>query len=83
VKVVEFFSPHADVDGDKAKGLRVSRYFGDGETPPQVRLSIWSGESASAAISIDEDEAARLAVFVAPARERKPLLEQLRDSLRR
>jgi hypothetical protein len=82
VKVVEFFPPHADVAADRAKGLRVSRYFGDADTPPQVRFSIWSRESAAAAISLDEDEAVRLAAFVAPVRVRKPLLEQLRDSLR-
>ena len=82
-KVVEFFSPHPAVTADASKGLRVSRYFGTEDTPPQLRLSIWSGDSADAAIALAEDEAARLAQFLTPPRGgRKPLLDQLRESLR-
>ena len=36
------------------------------ERPPQLRFSIWSGDSADAAVSLTEEEAARLACFVAP-----------------
>jgi hypothetical protein len=51
--------------GDRGKGLRVSRYLAE----RQVRFSVWdeSGEKmrASAAVSLDEDEATRLALFLA------------------
>ena len=68
---------------DSSKGLRVSRYFGDDDTPPQLRFSIWSGDSADAAISLSTEEAARLANFIAPLpTTRKPILGQLRESLR-
>ena len=53
--------------GDHGKGLRVSRYLAE----RQVRFSVWdeSGEKmrASAAVSLDQDEAARLAAFLAEA----------------
>jgi hypothetical protein len=80
-KLVEFFAPHPDVAPDQAKALRVSRYFGDEETVPQVRVSIWNVDSADAAMSLTEEEAARLAGFLAPP-ARRPLLEHLRDTLR-
>ena len=60
-KLVEFFAPHPDVPGDAGRALRVSRYFESDERPPQFRFSIWSGDSADAAVSLTEDEAARLA----------------------
>ena len=82
-KVVELFAPHPFVPADAAKGLRVSRYFGDQDRPPQLRFSIWSGESAAAAISLTPEEAARLAQFVGPLpAPRRPILDQLRESLR-
>jgi hypothetical protein len=81
-KLVEFFAPHPGMPGDAGKALRVSRYFGNEERPPQLRFSIWSGESADAAVSISEEEAARLAQFVAPPPPRRPLLDHLRDTLR-
>ena len=69
--------------GDAGKSLRVSRYFGDEDTPAQLRFSIWSSESADAAISLTEQEASRLAHFIAPGRAaRKPILDQIRESLR-
>jgi len=40
----------------------VSRYFGD---EPQVRFSVWDDGVAKAAVSLGEDEARRLADFVA------------------
>ena len=61
--------------------MRVSRYFGSEETPPQFRFSIWHDDAAEAAVSLTEDEAARLADFVAPLPPRRPLLEQIRDTL--
>jgi len=58
-KAVEFFWPHPNSAG---RALRVSRYFGD---EPQVRFSVWNDGVAQAAVSLDEDEARRLADFVA------------------
>ncbi len=81
-KLVEFFAPHPDVEADAAKALRVSRYFGDDETPPQVRFSIWSVDSAEAAVSLSEEEAERVASFLRPPTARRPLLDHLRESLR-
>ena len=81
-KLVEFFAPHPQVAGDAEKALRVSRYFGTQETPPQLRFSIWTGDSATAAVSLAEQEAARLADFVARPVRRRAVLEQLRGSLR-
>jgi hypothetical protein len=81
-KFVEFFAPHPAVAGDSGKGLRVSRYLGDEARPAQVRVSIWSGDSADAAISLGDDEAARLSAFLAPPPAgRRPILDQLRESL--
>lgn len=81
-KLVEFFAPHPGVPGDARKALRVTRYFGDESTHPQVRVSIWSGDAAEAAVSLTEDEAARVASFIEPPPSRRPILDQLRESLR-
>jgi hypothetical protein len=80
-KLVEFFAPHPGVERDAQKALRVSRYFGDEETPAQVRFSIWSVDAAEAAVSLSPEEAHRVASFLAPA-PRRQLLDQLRDTLR-
>jgi hypothetical protein len=80
-KLVEFFAPHPAVLRDAHKALRVSRYFGDDQTAPQLRFSIWSDDSADAAVSLTEDEAARVADFIAPLPPRHSLLDHLRDSL--
>ena len=55
--------------GDGGRALRVSRYFRTHDQEPLVRVSVWDehGE-ARAALSIDEDEAARLAAFLRPPR---------------
>jgi hypothetical protein len=82
-KLVEFFAPHPEVPRDAMKALRVSRYFGDESTPPQLRFSIWDGDAAEAAVSLTEREAARVADFLAPLPPRHSLLDQLRESLRR
>lgn len=69
LKVVELFPPHPLVEGDAAKALRVSRYFADEDERRHVRFSVWSaGEQtprAQAAVSLTEEEAARLSAFLA------------------
>jgi hypothetical protein len=77
-KLVEFFRGHPELD--RGKALRVSRYLDE----RHVRLSVWgaSGE-AEAAVSLEEDEAARLAGFLAPVARRASLLDQLRDAVTR
>jgi hypothetical protein len=70
-KLVEFFRAHPR-DGEKA--LRVSRYLTD---DPHVRFSVWDERGvATAAISLEEDEAERLAAFIA-----RPVAKSLRDRL--
>jgi len=73
-KLVEFFRPHPNSPG---RALRVSRYFGD---EPQVRFSVWDEGVARAAVSLDEEESARLAGFLAATgpRRRRSLRDQLR-----
>jgi hypothetical protein len=55
---VEYFRGHPDV-GDG--GLRVSMYLTE---PRHARLSVWRGEEAQAAISLDPAETSRLARFL-------------------
>jgi hypothetical protein len=64
-KLVEFFRPHAAIEADHGKALRVSRYFGVSADERHVRFSVWneSGE-AEAAVSLGEDESQRLAGFI-------------------
>lgn len=57
-KIVEYFLGHPDV-GDG--GLRASIYLTE---PRHVRLSVWRGEEAQAAISLDPSESSRLARFL-------------------
>jgi hypothetical protein len=64
-KLVEFFLPHPAIEGDRGKALRVSRYLGVGADHRHVRFSVWSESGvAEAAVSLDEEEAARLAGFL-------------------
>lgn len=66
VKLVEFFGGFGDEAG---KALRVSRYVQEGH----VRFSVWNdGGVAEAAVSIADDEAARLAGFLSPEPRRAP-----------
>jgi hypothetical protein len=69
LKLVEFFRPHPRVRADAARSLRVSRYLGPVVEDRHVRFSVWNavGEraEAEAAVSLAEDEAARLARFIA------------------
>ena len=81
-KLVEFFAPHPAVEIDAHKALRVSRYFGDDETAPQVRFSIWSVDSAEAVVSLSPEEAERVAAFLTPPAPKRQLLDQLKDTLR-
>ena len=60
-KIVEYFRGHPDV-GDG--GLRVSFYLTE---PRHARLSVWRGEEAKAAISLDPDESGRLGDFLLSA----------------
>src|SRR5581483_49583 len=81
-KIVEYFRGHPDV-GDG--GLRVSVYLGE---PRHARFSVWHGEEADAAISLDPDEtprrlSPRRAGDVAAARHRpraRPALGSLHGS---
>ncbi len=57
-KIVEYFRGHPDV-GDG--GLRVSVYL---TRPQNTRLSVWRGEEAQAAISLDPRETRRLGRFL-------------------
>jgi hypothetical protein len=81
-KLVEFFAPHPAVEGDAQKALRVSRYFGDDDTAPQVRFSIWSVDAAEAVVSLSPEEAERVAAFLTPPIPKRHLIDQLRDTLR-
>lgn len=68
-KIVEFFPGHPLVEKDSAKALRVSRYLGDNDEARHVRFSVWSERArtprAEAAVSLTDEEAERLARFLA------------------
>src|SRR5437867_1677623 len=71
-KLVDFFWP---TEFDSGKALRVSRYLRE----HHVRFSVWNEDgTAEAAVSLDEDEAARLASFLTDERS---LTHRLRDAL--
>ena len=62
------------LESDRGKALRVSRYLGD---EPHVRFSVWDERGvATAAVSLDEPEAQRLAAFLA-----HPTARSLRERL--
>jgi hypothetical protein len=74
-KLVEFFRAHPR---DEGRALRVSRYLTE---DPHVRFSVWSAEGvAEAAVSLEEEEAERLASFLATP---KPQREWIGRVLRR
>lgn len=76
-KLVEFFRGHDDLD--HGRSLRVSRYFRTPDQDPHVRFSVWNEDGvAQAAISIDDEEAARLGTLLAPRPARKPRRSFLR-----
>jgi len=75
-KLVEFF--RAD-DRDQGKALRVSRYLDE----RHVRFSVWDESGrAESAVSLGEDEAARLARFLGPPRPRPRTIDALLETLR-
>lgn len=67
LKIVDFFRAHPLVEHDAGKALRVSRYLGGGALR-HVRFSVWNETArtarAEAAVSLDEQEAERLARFL-------------------
>jgi hypothetical protein len=77
-KLVEFFPASEAVAADHGKALRVSRYLDS----HHVRFSVWDGAgTAEAAVSLDEDEGARLAAFLASPRSRRSRVQELLDRL--
>ena len=71
-KLVEFFG---GTGAESGKALRVSRYTEEGH----VRFSVWDESgTAEAAVSIDEEEARRLAGFLTPPAHAQSLRERLR-----
>ncbi|HYY63454.1 MAG TPA: hypothetical protein VE688_02490 [Gaiellaceae bacterium] len=80
-KLVEFFRPHDELESDRGKALRVSRYFGKHASERHVRFSVWNETGrAEAAVSLDEEESQRVARFILahaapPAPGRPRLLE--------
>lgn len=68
-KIVEFFAGHPQIEDDPSKALRVSRYLGETDETRHVRLSVWGGgvqtQRAEAAVSLTDEEADRLARFLA------------------
>jgi hypothetical protein len=58
MKIVEYFRGRRDM-GDG--GLRVSMYLGEEQ---HARFSVWHGDEADAAISLDPEETRRLARFL-------------------
>ncbi len=67
LKLVEFFSAHPALEGDRGKALRVSQYLDGCGDDQHVRFSVWSDAGvAEAAVSIPPDEAARLVRFLQP-----------------
>jgi hypothetical protein len=71
-KLVEFFRAHPR---DEGKALRVSRYLTE---DPQVRFSFWSPEGvAEAAVSLKEEEAERLAAFLATPAPKRDWIERV------
>lgn len=76
-KLVEFFR---GADADARKALRVSRYLPE----KRVRVSVWDESgTARAAVTLDDDEAARLSTYLAPQSRRASLLDDLRALVRR
>jgi hypothetical protein len=70
IKLTEFFFGHPGIGGDAQRALRVSRYLGEDPAERHVRFSVWSESVAGrtrveAAVSLDEEEAERVARFLA------------------
>jgi hypothetical protein len=70
LKLTEFFVGHPGIEAGSGRALRISRYFGEEADERHVRFSVWSEAAAGqtrveAAVSLDEDEAGRVARFLA------------------
>jgi hypothetical protein len=75
---VEFFSPHPR---DAGKALRVSRYLTE---DPHVRFSVWNETGvAEGAVSLTQQEAARLARFLKPLKQPVSLRDVARQAVGR
>lgn len=83
IKLTEFFAGHSEIEGASHRALRISRYLGEGTEERHVRFSVWSeltpGQTkVEAAVSLDEEEASRVAQFLAaPQGEREADTEVL------
>jgi hypothetical protein len=72
-KLVEFFFAHTAIESDRGKALRVSRYLGVAGDTRHVRFSVWNEEGvAEAAVSLGEDETARLLDFLGQPSQQPP-----------
>jgi hypothetical protein len=81
-KLVEFFRPHPELESDRGKALRVSRYFGATDADRHVRFSVWNETGvAEAAVSVAEDEAQRLVGFIAAHRAAPPARSRALESI--
>jgi hypothetical protein len=74
MKLTEFFFGHAGIEGDARRALRISRYLGDEPQQRHVRFSVWSEPApgrprVEAVVSLDDDEAERVARFLTYAPE--------------
>jgi hypothetical protein len=74
LKLTEFFFGHAGIEGDARRALRISRYLGDELEERHVRFSVWSEAPpgrprVEAVVSLDDDEAERVARFLTYAPE--------------
>jgi hypothetical protein len=71
-KLVEFFRAHPR---DEGRALRVSRYLTE---DPHVRFSVWNADGvAEAAVSLEEEEAERLAGFLVTQKPQPDWLERV------
>ena len=71
-KLVEFFRAHPR---DEGKALRVSRYLTE---EPHVRFSVWNAEGVvEGAVSLEEEEAERLAGFLATQKPQRDWVERV------
>lgn len=69
LKLTEFFVGHPEIEGASHRALRVSRYLGEERGERHVRFSVWSDSDSGktrveAAVSLEEDEAERVARFL-------------------
>lgn len=77
-KLVEFFAASDAIAEDHGKALRVSHYL----DRHHVRFSVWDESgTAESAVSLDEDEALRLAAFLAPRPPRRSRVHELLERL--